>query len=643
MNRGPVAARVYAGGALAAASAALAASVLSVSVVWLVPITAAAIYLVYRGYLRRIEDERRNAQQMSELHLATIEALALAIDAKDQTTPNHIRRVQAYATGLAHAMGMSETEVQAIKTAALLHDIGKLAIPEHILAKPGPLTPEEYQKVRLHPEVGAEIIRAVPFPYPVAPLILSHHERWDGRGYPAGLKEDEIPLGARVVCIVDYFDALTSDRPYHKAISADAAVALLQQESGKALDPRVVDAFVTALPGLMAAIEPIIPAVPKLTSHVQTGEGLRTLGTRASEKTRPSVFDDIAVAHREIYALYQIAQAMGTRLGLSDTMALISSKLSNLVPFSACALFLYSDSTEQLHCRFATGTDSELMQQLAIRSGQGLTGWVARNRRPLVNARPSADLEAMGSNAPTVLQSALVCPLIYGERLIGTLAVYHTDPGFYREDHRRLLDRVCEQAAAVINNSLVFEQTQEDSLTDPLTGLPNTRSLFQHLARELARAQRLKSEVSLVVMDLNDFKDLNDTYGHQVGDSALREVANVLRGEIRTYDMCVRYAGDEFIVVLSGCGSDEAENKRIELQKTVGRIALEPQPGHRLSLSISAGTAVFPQDGDTYEELLTKADSRMYGDKSTRKTDLAHQVEATASPSTVDAAAVGPA
>jgi len=629
MTQGPFAARAYAGGALAASCAALIAYVLLASVVWLVLLMAATLYLVYRGYLSRIEDERRNAQRMAELHLATIEALALAIDAKDHATPNHIRRVQAYATGLARAMGMSETEVQGIKTAALLHDIGKLAIPEHILAKPGPLTPEEFQKVRIHPEVGAEILRSVPFPYPVVPTILSHHERWDGRGYPAGLKEDEIPLGARVVCIVDYFDALTSDRPYHKAISSDAAVALLQQEAGKALDPRVVDAFVSALPQLTAEIEPI-GALPQLTPQLQTGEGLRTLGARPTEGSRPSVFDDIALAHREIYALYQIAQAMGTRLALQDTMALISSKLSNLVPFSACALFLYTESTELLHCRFAAGTDSELMQQLVLRSGQGLNGWVARNRRPLVNARPSADLEAMGSNAPTVLQSAIVCPLIVGERLIGTLAVYHLEPSFYNEDHRRLLDRVCEQAAAVIHNSIVFEQTQEDSLTDPLTGLPNTRSLFQHVTRELARAARLKDEVALVVMDLNDFKDINDTYGHQIGDSALREVANVLRGAIRPYDMCVRYAGDEFIVVLSGCGRGQAESRRVELQEAVSRIALEARPGDPLSLSISAGAAVFPHDGDTYEALLAKADSRMYGDKSARKTDPERRVAAPA-------------
>src|SRR6202011_3048097 len=156
---------------------------------------------------------------------------ARAIDAKDQTAQSHIRRVQLYAAGLAKAAGLSQPEIQGVKTAALLHDIGKLAVPEHILSKPGPLTQEEFQKIRIHPQVGAEIIAAVPFPYPVAPLILSHHERWDGKGYPQGLAGADIPLGARILTIVDYFDALMSERPYHKAMNLDAAVGLLRQEA----------------------------------------------------------------------------------------------------------------------------------------------------------------------------------------------------------------------------------------------------------------------------------------------------------------------------------------------------------------------------------------------------------------------------
>ncbi len=608
-----------------AGAAAIGAWTVEHSGFWLFPLTAAPLYLTYRTYkvyLGRIEDERRHVQQMSDLHLATIEALALAIDAKDQTAQTHIRRVQAYAAGLARALGMSANDIQGVKTAALLHDIGKLAVPEHILSKPGPLTQEEFQKIRIHPQVGAEIIGAVPFPYPVAPLILSHHERWDGKGYPHGLKGEEIPLGARILSIVDYFDALTSERPYHKAMTHEAALALLQQESAKALDPRVVDTFVEMLPIVAAEVGDDPQGIRRLQVPPQTSTRGRPAVGFSHEPSKSTVFDDIALAHREIYALYEIAQAMGTSLGVSDTMALISSKLSNLVPFSACALFLHSDDTDVLRCRFAAGVDAELIQPLVVRSGHGLTGWVARNRRPLVNARPSADFEAAGfGHQPTSLQSALVAPLVFNERFIGTLAVYHTDAGYYRDDHRRLLDRVCEQAAAVIHNSIVFEQTQEDSLTDALTGLPNTRFMFMHLTRELARAERLKSEVALLVMDLDDFKDINDSHGHHIGDRALREVATALRNAIRPYDICVRYAGDEFIVVLSGCGRDEADNKRLELQAAIDALQFEARPGKRLPLAISVGAAVFPHDGDTYEALLASADGRMYRDKGRRKQD----------------------
>ena len=613
----------FVGAGVAAVSAWM---VLDLAVHWLAVLVIAPIYLTYRTYkvyLGRIEDEQRHVREMADLHLATIEALALAIDAKDQTSQSHIRRVQLYAAEVAKALGMSENDIQGVKTAALLHDIGKLAVPEHILSKPGPLTPEEFQKIRAHPKVGADIVSSVPFPYPVAPLILSHHERWDGKGYPAGLKGEEIPLGARILSVVDYFDALMAERPYHKAMGFEAAVGLLRQEAGRGLDPTVVDKFIELLPTLQAEAARLEQAMRKPVPPATPSVGEPATGLMP-EPTKKNVFDDIALAHREIYALYEIAQAMGTSLGVSDTMALISAKLSNLVPFSCAALFLYDEETEMLRCRFATGTDADVIQQISVRTGEGLTGWVARNRRPLVNARPSADIEAagLGETTTTTLQSALVCPLLFSERFIGTLSVYHVESAFYRDDHRRLLDRVSEQAAAVINNSILFEQTQSDSLTDPLTGLPNTRFLFMHLTRELARAERLKSEVSLMVMDLDSFKEINDSHGHHVGDRALCEVARVLRAAIRPYDICVRYAGDEFIVVLSGCGADEAEQKRQELQKSIDDVYFEARPGKRLPIGISVGTAVFPQDGESYEALLATADSRMYQDKADRKRRL---------------------
>ena len=605
--------------------AALAAAVVERAGYWLAPLTFAPLYLTYRTYkvyMGRIEDEQRHVQQTSDLHLATIEALARAIDAKDQTAQTHIRRVQMYAAGVARTMGLSEADVQGVKTAALLHDIGKLAVPEHILSKPGPLTQEEFQKIRIHPQIGAEIIAAVPFPYPVAPLILSHHERWDGRGYPQGLKGNEIPLGARILTTVDYYDAVTTERPYHKALSHEGALGLLKHEAGKALDPAIVERFLELLPTLAAEaaaeerkLQPAAPAP-------QTSTGSPAAGL-VPERTPQSAFENIALAHREIYALYEIAQAMGTSLGVADTMALISSKLTNIVPWSACTLFLYNQESDTLKCRFAAGVDVPKLLDLVIKNGEGLAGWVARNRRTIVNGNPRATFDSAGVLSGIDLKSAIACPLLLNDTLIGSLALYHVDPNRYTEDHRRLLERIAEQAGAVIHNSIVFEQTQEDSLTDPLTGLPNRRSMFVHLTRELARAERLHGEVALIVMDIDEFKAINDTYGHHVGDRALREMAAALQGALRPYDLCVRYAGDEFIIVLADCSGGGVELKRRELQDQVSKIEFEVRAGKLFKLEASAGAAVFPHDGRTYEALLAGADQAMYRDKAARRRQVA--------------------
>jgi len=606
-----------------AGAAAIGAALVTKTGYWFAPLAFAPIYLTYRTYkvyMGRIEGEQRHVQQTSDLHLATIEALARAIDAKDQNTQMHIRRVQLYAAGMAKSVGLSPAAIQGVKTAALLHDIGKLAVPEHILSKPGPLTQEEFQKIRIHPEVGAEIIAAVPFPYPVAPIILSHHERWDGKGYPQGLKGEEIPIGARILTIVDYFDAVTTERPYHKALSHESAIGLLTHEAGRALDASLVGVFVEILPTLLAeanaAEREILAAAvaPASEAFGSTAAGL-------VPGSAPNAFENIAMAHREIYALYEIAQSMGTSLGVADTMALVSSKLTKIIPWSGCALFLSTSDGDVLKCRYAAGIDAPQLLHATLKFGEGLSGWVALNRRTLVNANPAISFDAVGLKS-TRLNSSIVVPLSYNDAFIGCLALYHTDKDRYSEDHRRLIERVGEQAGAVLHNAIVFEQTQEDSLTDPLTGLPNRRSMFVHLARELARAERLKSQVALIVMDIDGFKSINDSYGHHIGDHALREVALALQGALRPYDLCVRYAGDEFIIVLTDCSREAAEAKRLELQHRVAQVNVEVRPGKIIGLAVSAGASVFPHDGTTYETLLAEADHRMYRDKAARRGDL---------------------
>ena len=198
-------------------------------------------YRLHRWYRRRSGIKKDHAAEMASLPLRTIEALAVAIEAKGTAAPNHIRRMRVYAVEAGKELGLNDVELEAVHAAALLHDIGNLAVPEHIISKPGRLTHDEFEKVKVHPVVGSEILEAVGFPYPAASIVRSHHEKWDGSGYPDGLKGDEIPIGARILSAVDCLDALASDRPYQPAVSLDHAIETLVSEPGKSFDPVVVN------------------------------------------------------------------------------------------------------------------------------------------------------------------------------------------------------------------------------------------------------------------------------------------------------------------------------------------------------------------------------------------------------------------
>jgi diguanylate cyclase (GGDEF)-like protein/putative nucleotidyltransferase with HDIG domain len=606
----------------AAAAAAFVSALGHVSALVLLLAVAVPALLTYRSYhvyFERLADEQRQVREVSDLHLATVEALAAAIDAKDNAFTQHVRRVERLAGRLAQQLGMSESDIRGVKTAALLHDIGKLAVPEYILSKPGPLTAEEFARVQAHPRVGAEIISNVPFPYPVVPLVRSHHERWDGSGYPDGLAGEQIPLGARIISVVDYYDALTCDRPYRRAVPEAVAMATLQDEAGRALDPRVVAAFIGMMPGLIA--EGVPEAAPRAS-----GPGTGATGPGSSSRTLPPpkageprhVFDDIARAHRELYTLYEIAQSMGRSLGVADTFTLVGSRLNALVPYSACALFIKVDGASSVRCAEATGIDAVHLRELVLPLGAGNVGWAVRERQALLNGDALLDFAIAEAEVSSRLRAMTTTPLVFNDECIGALAVYHTDADAFRPEHQRFLERVGEQAAAVIYHSMLFERTREDSLSDLVTGLPNARFLKMHATTELARARRSNTPLSLIVFDLDEFKGINDQYGHPTGDAALKSVAQLLAGALRPYDVCARYAGDEFVIVLSDCDAAEAEAKRRELQSAADRGPVDLGVA-RVPLRLSAGCATFPADGDDYQSLLARADHRMYQDKGGRK------------------------
>ncbi len=562
--------------------------------IWWAAVLVVPAYLTFRSYriyTERLAQEQRQVRQMSDVQMAIVEALATAIEAKDGTSSLQTERIRTYSEGLAQAASMAEAEILGVKTAALLHDIGNLAVPEHILAKEGPLSYDEYERVKIHPRVGADILKSVPFLYPVIPFILGHHERWDGRGYPAALRGEEIPLGARVLAVADCYTAMLSVRPYRPARTVAEAIATLRENAGSALDADLVEKFIALLPSLESRI-----------SEASVAGANR----QDSDEGPDTALADIAVAHREDQLIRELGHGLTSSLRVSDALSMISTSLVSLMPLDACALFLVDPVSGLFMCSHVVGTHQDAIRTTTAASLDGLR-----------SALPTASSSLRGVTAR--LQSVLAAPLVVGNRTIGALAVYHAQRNRQTGEHSRILTRVAEHAANVIANALAFEQAQKQLLTDVLTGLSNRRHLERQFAEHVARVKRHGGQFSVLVLDMDRFKQINDEFGHQAGDSALKEVAQVLRASLRPYDVCARYAGDEFVLVLGECDEAQAERRRVDLQQAIASLWVELVPGRVVRLSVSIGASTFPNDAETVDGIVRVADQRMYQDKAARK------------------------
>jgi diguanylate cyclase (GGDEF)-like protein/putative nucleotidyltransferase with HDIG domain len=580
-----------------------------------VPILAIT-YFTYKVYLDKIEATSTHAEEMADLHLRTIEALAIAIDAKDEVTHEHVRRVQVYATGLARLFGLSEPEIEALRAGALLHDIGKLAVPDYILNKPGQLTPAEFDKMKVHTIVGAEILERVGFPYPVVPVVRHHHERWDGRGYPDGLKGDEIPITARVLTVSDCFDAVREDRQYRKAMTRDQAIAMLKEGSGTVFDPTVVSVFLENLNEFEAEIrdQNIEPQRLGISHKKGNTRPLKQEGDSA-------VFEHIRNAHREVITLYGIAQTIGTSLDLRDTFAVFSSRLEDIVNYTTCVLYLVKPDSIEVEAAHVAGRHGDSFKGSRIASGAGVTGWVVAHRHSMHNCDPRLDFDAMRISMPETYRTSIVVPLMRDETVLGALALYSADLAAYTADHLRLVEAVAKLASDAIANAVHHERTETSALTDLLTGLPNARALRYRFEEEADRARRHRDGFCVMMMDLDGFKSVNDRFGHQAGDQVLGELARLLLSQVRSSDFISRYAGDEFVGIMQ-VGPDEAIELAHRIQRAVSRHEFGFK-GSKMTVGVSLGWACFGADGSTLDELLLAADRAMYADKARRKTALA--------------------
>lgn len=404
-------------------------------------------YLTFRTSMGRLEDANRHIAQVNELYLSTVEALAMAVDAKDQITHGHIRRVQVYATELAKRLGVTEErQLKAVEAAALLHDMGKLAVPEHILNKPGKLTPAEFDKMKRHADIGADLLSSIRFPYPVVPIVRHHHENWDGTGYPSQISGADIPLGARILSVVDCFDALTSDRPYRPRLSTEEAFDILRQRRGTMYDPLVVDAFVTAYPE-------IAPAATKAGIEARSITAAWSVNETVAHEESP--YQQIRVNAAEAALLLECAQSVMKASSPSAVLPIAAQCLRQLTPATVYALYRYDDTGDELTCEQSIGDPHGLINGLTIRIGERVTGWTAANHRTSLNSHASLDLAQISEQFTPPLRSTISTPLLVEQQLIGTLTAYSPKESPFAESHRYAFEHVATLVAGPLSASTV--------------------------------------------------------------------------------------------------------------------------------------------------------------------------------------------
>jgi putative nucleotidyltransferase with HDIG domain len=582
------------------------------------------VYTVYRAYnaqMIRLREREQHLGETEALQLRTIEGLSMAIEAKDRNTHDHLFRVRDYVQEMGQTLNLGRLEMQALHTASFLHDIGKLAVPEQIINKPGKLTPEEFEKMKIHPVVGADILERVRFPYPVVPIVRSHHEWWDGSGYPDGLKGEEIPLGARILSAADCFDALVSDRPYRKALPVPEALALIQRMSGKQFDPKIVELLTklherrveqenakagSTFTALKTDIEVVRGEAPAAGFEGDTAH-------RAGQKKQPAAAvaaadeataASIGWACEEIHALYERSLSMEPKQNLRDALCLWAAVMREVVCFDTCAFF--ARNGDSLCLRHVEGYDAKSFSRQSFAPGDGISGWVAQSGKPLLNG--NVDLEVgyhSKLDAAGRLKSAVAIPVTNLEGgQVGVLTLYSMRTDAFEKNHLRILTAVSTKTAMLMARVLENSAAKQSETLEA-----EWASFYTQMAMEVARAEGSGERLAIAVWSLNrDARSLRERRGDDCG--ALDRLTEMFSHLRQSGGSVGRLGGNQFVLlrrVSTATSGEELE----AMQQSLRSLS------RRASVSGSIGTATFPEDANTAEELLAIAEVRMYRSRRT--------------------------
>ncbi len=588
---------------------------------WSVAPVFVLLYIAVEWWLGPLYDDQRSRHEADQVYLPVVEALALAVEAKDSVSSAHLKRVQRYSVEIAKALNCTEEEIRALEFGALLHDIGKIAIPEVLLTKPGRLSPQEFSQMAIHPQVGAEILSAVDFPFPVADLVLCHHENWDGTGYPRRLKGEQIPLTARILSVVDCFDALTSDRPYRPAMSVDRAIDIIKTRRGKAFEPKVTDTLLEILPRMEEQFrrererETIKKRRFKMPRAVDTEQTSLTYEERIAslKQTRPTARQRSRAD--DLTSWYRLLATLGATLPPQRLLDFVLPMLKERMPLEEMAVFLTDRSG--LRPIYCTGPKADLLRNLVVPIGDSPTGWVAGHGETLLNGNPMRECGDLGTMAWLLgLNSALVAPLWEGGRAVGTINLYSKESAAYSHEHAAMLERLTPTLGGVVLRAAAYP-VHNISGVDPLTGLPNAAQLLTHLGSAVEQARADRTSLSVIYIDIDNFAVVNARLGHSSGDRLLLTFSRAIHDCFESNQFFARLGEDQFVGVLPGISTERLNSFIKKLKITVRE---ETHGSFEIPIHISVGTAVLPSEVNSAEAMLVLSSQRSFLEKLSRGT-----------------------
>jgi len=574
------------------------------------------LYGAVEWFLGPLYADQRKRRETDEVYLPAVEALALAVEAKDSVSSAHLKRVQRYSVEIAKALNCNEEEIRAIEFGALLHDIGKIAIPELLLTKPGRLSPQEFSQMAIHPQVGAEILSAVDFPFPVADLVLCHHENWDGTGYPRRLKGDQIPVTARILSVVDCFDALTSDRPYRPAMSVDRAIEIIKARRGTAFEPKVTDTLLEILPRMEEEFRREREREQTKRRKFQFPRSIDAEQTSLTYEERIAALKQARPVARQrsrsddLTSWYRLLNTVSATLSAHRILDFLLPMLRERMPVDEMAVFLADrGGLRPIYC---TGPKADLLRNLHVPIGDSPTGWVAGHGETLLNGNPMRESGDLGTMAWLLgLNSVLVAPLWEAGRAIGTINLYSKEQAIYSHEHAAILERLTPTLGGVLLRASMYP-VNDNGGVDALTGLANAGQVLTHLAAEVERARADSATVSCVYLDIDNFRLVNARLGYSAGDRLLLTFSRTIHDCFEDWQFLGRLGDDHFVGVFYGV-TPEQLNYFVKKLKTSVRD--EARGGLEASITISVGTASFPTEVSSAEALLVLSNQRSFLEK----------------------------